>query len=59
MSSERAPIADPLIEEVRERRRQVFADCDHDLDKLREAIEALQREHPEKLVDRRKESSRR
>ena len=46
--------ADPLIDEVRQRRRELFSDCDNDLDKLRKAIEKLQAEHPEKVVDRRK-----
>lgn len=45
---------DPLIDEVRERRRQVFADCDNDLGKLLEAIQRVQAEHPEKIIRRRR-----
>jgi len=45
---------DPLIDEVRERRRQLWAEYDNDLNKVYEAIKRLQAEHPEKLVDRRK-----
>lgn len=45
---------DPLIDEVRERRRQLWADYGNDLDKVYAAIQRLQAEHPEKLVDPRK-----
>ena len=45
---------DVLIEEVRERRRQVFADCGNDLGKLIEANRRRQVAHPEKLFDLRK-----
>ena len=43
-------ISDPLIDEVRERRRQVWAKYDHDLTKVFEAIKQLQAQHPEKLA---------
>jgi hypothetical protein len=43
-----------LIDEVRERRRLLFADCGNDLRKLLELVRRLQDEHPEKLVDRRR-----
>jgi hypothetical protein len=46
--------ADPLIDEVRERRRLLLARHGDDLEKLHEAILALQAKHPEKVVDRRK-----
>jgi len=45
---------DPLIDEVRERRRQLWADYGNDLDKVYAAIQRLQAEHPEKLTDPRK-----
>ena len=46
--------ADPLIDEVRERRRQVWEECGQDFDKLLERIRRIQEQHPEKLVDPRK-----
>jgi len=45
---------DPLIDEVRERRRQIWEECGQDFEKLLERIQRLQAEHPEKLVDPRK-----
>lgn len=45
---------DPLIDEVRERRRQLWADYGNDLDKVYEAIQRLQAEHPQMLSDPRK-----
>ena len=45
---------DPLIDEVRERRRQLWAQHDNDINKVYEAIKRLQEQHPEKLVDPRK-----
>jgi len=44
---------DPLIDEVRARRRALLESCGNDLNRLLERIEQLQRQHPEKLVDRR------
>lgn len=44
---------DPLLDEVRERRRLLLARHGNDLEKLYEAILVLQAEHPEKVVDRR------
>ena len=44
---------DPLIDEVRQRRRDLFARYDNDLDKLVEAIRRIEAEHPEKVIDRR------
>ena len=44
---------DPLIDEVRRRRRELFADCANDLHKLGELIRKRQAEHPHKIVDRR------
>ncbi len=48
------PYPDPLIDEVRQRRRDLFADCGKDLQKLGEAIRERQARHPDKLVDRRR-----
>lgn len=47
-------LPDPLIDEVRERRRQLWAKYDNDINKVYEAIKRLQEQHPEKLVDPRK-----
>ena len=52
MNSKRHP--DPLIDEVRERRRQIWEECDHDFDKLLEMLRRFQSEHPGPIVDRRK-----
>ena len=46
---------DPLIDEVRQRRRELYASCDNDLNKLAEAIRWVEAEHPEKLKDPRAE----
>lgn len=45
--------ADLLIDEVRSRRRALLTSCGDDLNVLLERIESLQRQHPEKLVERR------
>ena len=45
---------DPLIDEVRQRRKDLFARCDYDLRKLFEAIKREQEKHPEKVFDLRK-----
>lgn len=45
---------DPLIDEIRERRRELLAAHGFDLQRLYEAIRCLQKEHPEKVKDRRK-----
>ena len=45
---------DPLLDEVRERRRAVFASCGYDLRMLGERIRQLQGQHPEQVVDRRR-----
>ncbi len=42
-------LADPLIDEVRERRRRLFAEHGSDLQRLCEAIRRLEDEHPEKV----------
>jgi hypothetical protein len=53
-SAEPARSADPLIDEVRERRRAVFARCGNDLRVLGQHIQTLQAQHPEKVIDRRR-----
>lgn len=47
------PAGDPLIDEVRTRRRELMASCGNDLNRLLERIEQLQRQHPAKLTDHR------
>ena len=48
------PHADPLIDEVRQRRRELLAHYDNDLGKLLAAVRQCQAEHPERVVDRRR-----
>jgi hypothetical protein len=45
--------SDPLIDEVRQRRREMMQEHGNDLRKLFEAIQRRQVEHPESCVDRR------
>ncbi len=45
---------DPLIDEVRQRRRELYARYGNDLNKVAEAIRELQSRHPDKVVNRRK-----
>ena len=45
------PPSDPLINEVRNRRREMMEKYDNDLHKLFEEIQRRQAEHPEKYVD--------
>ena len=54
MGEPEAQYADPLIDEVRQRRRELFAACGNDLNKLFELIQRIQARHPEKLTDLRK-----
>lgn len=42
-------LEDPLIDEVRERRRELFSQYNYDLMELYRAIRALQDRHPEKV----------
>jgi len=46
---------DPLIDEIRQRRRELYARYGNDLKKLGEAIQQIQAEHPDQLTDRRKQ----
>jgi hypothetical protein len=48
---------DPLIDEVRRRRRDLYARYGNDLRKVGEAIRQLQAQHPEKVFNRRKHKS--
>ncbi len=54
MAVETKQYPDALIDEVRERRRQIWEECGRDFNKLLERIQRLQAQHPEKLVDPRK-----
>jgi hypothetical protein len=54
MTEQRNDYPDPLIDEVRQRRRELFAECGYDLNKLFELIRKIQAEHPEKVIDLRK-----
>ena len=56
--SSRPPLADALIDEVRERRRQLFTSCGDDLDELVRRIPAHEAEHPECVADPRTISPR-
>lgn len=56
MNAEKNNHPDPLIDEVRERRREIWDECGHDFKKLLEMIQCVQAEHPGKLVDLRKPS---
>ncbi len=58
MTQKEEKFADPLIDEVRERRRRLLARHGGDLQKLYEELRRLQEEHPEKVVDRKKKRSR-
>jgi hypothetical protein len=46
--------SDPLIDEVRERRRKLYEQCGYSLERLFEEIQRLQAEHPDKIVDPRR-----
>ena len=46
------PYDDPLIDEVRQRRKDLLADYDNDLDKFFAALRKMQDEHPEKIIRR-------
>jgi len=50
--------SDPLIDEVRARRRELLASCGNDLNRLLERIEELQRQHPDKMSDHRTGASK-
>jgi hypothetical protein len=54
MTQKDEKFSDPLIDEVRERRRLLLARHGGDLERLCDAIQRLQAEHPQKVIDRRK-----
>jgi molybdenum-dependent DNA-binding transcriptional regulator ModE len=56
MTQSEERMGDPLIDEVRARRQALLASCGDDLHRLLERVEELQRQHPEKLVDHRREA---
>lgn len=58
MTEQKQPPSDPLIEEVRQRRRELLAKYDNDLQKLYEAIKHRQDEHPERIADLPKQQTR-
>ena len=47
----RPVLADVLIDEVRQRRRDLFASCGNDLDALVQLIRQREAEHPERVAD--------
>ncbi|MEK6675780.1 MAG: hypothetical protein AABZ47_09015 [Planctomycetota bacterium] len=58
MISKASETKDLLIQEVRQRRQDLLAKYDFDLKKYCEALQKRQSEHPEKIVDRRKQSGK-
>lgn len=48
--SQRKP--DPLLDEVREMRRQLIERFDGDLDRLAEYLREIERRHPERVIRR-------
>lgn len=42
---------DPLIDEVRQRRRELFESCGCDLDELAKRIRECEAQHPDKVGD--------
>ena len=49
---DRVPYEDPLIDEVRERRRKLLEEHGYDLSRLFETVRKIQAEHPEKIMKR-------
>jgi hypothetical protein len=54
MNNKEVEYSDPLIDEVRQRRKELFALYQNDLSKLYEAIKQRQAKYPEKIIDHRK-----
>ena len=46
----RSKFSDPLIEDVRQRRRDLLASCGNDLEALAELIRCREAEHPERVA---------
>ena len=59
MSTTNKTNPDPLIDEVRQRRRELYARYGNDLKKLGEAIQQMQAQHPDQITDRRKQKQER
>lgn len=57
MTHQEETSADPLIDEVRARRRALLASYGDDLNRLLDRIDELQRQHPGKLSDHRRGKS--
>jgi hypothetical protein len=55
MDPKPVPRPDPLIDEVRQRRREVMAEYGNDLDRLFEAVRAIEATHPQQMKDPRSE----
>jgi hypothetical protein len=53
MTAARSPIHDALVQDVRERRREMLASFDNDLDVFYRAICRRQDDHPDLVVERR------
>ena len=47
-------MTDPLVDEVRQRRRDLFVQHGNELSRLCDAIRSIEKEHPEKVVDLRR-----
>ncbi len=54
MTTTQPSYRDPLIDEVRERKRRLFAQHGDDLDRLVDAVMKRQEQHPEKIIDHRR-----
>ncbi|MBI1852455.1 MAG: hypothetical protein HYR85_19105 [Planctomycetes bacterium] len=57
MTDEKRAATDPFMDEVRARRKLLMEQHGNDLSSLCKSIERLQREHPEKVKDRRRTTS--
>jgi hypothetical protein len=55
--NERSKFVDLLIEEVRQRRRDLLASCGNDLEALAQLIRRREAKHPERVVDPRAASA--
>jgi hypothetical protein len=47
----RSKLSDPLIEDVRQRRRDLLASCGNDLEALADLIRRREEEHPDRVAD--------
>lgn len=58
MTQDRPENGDPLIEEVRRRRREVAEEFGYDLRRLFDELRRRESEHPERLVDPRERAEK-